>query len=95
MVTQVASTAAGICELIVSGFIGTLVRDLWTLLDGGEDDYRLTAPRTHPLDPMDRTAHKVCLCVCVCVCVCVTCTVLLCVHKICTVVYVVVSKLFI
>lgn len=36
-----------------------LVGDLWTLLDGGEGDYRLIAPRTHPLDPMDRASHKV------------------------------------
>ena len=36
-----------------------LVRELWQLLDGGEDDHRLTAPRAHPLDPMDRASHKV------------------------------------
>ena len=36
-----------------------LVNELWLLLDGGEDDHRLMAPRTHPLDPMDRTSHKV------------------------------------
>ena len=41
------------------GFIRMLVEELWQLLDGGEGDYRLTAPRTHPLDPMDRTSHKV------------------------------------
>ena len=36
-----------------------LVSELWQLVDGGEDDHRLIAPRAHPLDPMDRTAHKV------------------------------------
>ena len=36
-----------------------LVGDLWTLLDGGDGDYHLTAPRAHPLDPMDRASHKV------------------------------------
>ena len=36
-----------------------LVGELWELLDGGEGDYRLTAPRSHPLDPIDRTFHKV------------------------------------
>ncbi len=36
-----------------------LVQELWALLDEGDDDYRLTAPRAHPLDPMDRASHKV------------------------------------
>lgn len=44
----------------VAGFVEMLIGDLWTLLDGGEGDYRLIAPRTHPLDPMDRASHKVC-----------------------------------
>lgn len=47
------------CTLGTAGFVSTLVRDLWTLVDGEESDYRLTAPRTHPLDPIDRTTHKV------------------------------------
>ena len=36
-----------------------LVREVWQLADEGEDERRLIAPRTHPLDPMDRTTHKV------------------------------------
>ncbi|XP_064387617.1 protein broad-minded-like isoform X2 [Halichondria panicea] len=58
MVTQLASTTAGISELNKCGFISMLVQELWTLLDEGDDDYRLTAPRAHPLDPMDRASHK-------------------------------------
>ena len=29
------------------------------LVNEDEDDHRLVAPSLHPLDPMDRTAHKV------------------------------------
>ena len=47
------------CIHCIIGFVKMLVEELWQLLDGGEGDYRLTAPRTHPLDPMDRTSHKV------------------------------------
>ena len=48
-----------ILPVLLLGFIKMLIGELWQLLDGGEGDYRLTAPRTHPLDPMDRTSHKV------------------------------------
>ncbi len=45
----------------VLGFIGMLVEKLWCVLEGqpDADDYKMTAPRSHPLDPLDRAAHKV------------------------------------
>ena len=36
-----------------------LVSELWLLLDEGEEELRLTAPRAHPLDPADHCMHKV------------------------------------
>ena len=36
-----------------------LVQELWGVLEGGACDHRIIAPRAHPLDPMDRTSHKV------------------------------------
>ena len=41
------------------GYVTILINDIWTLLDGGLDDIRLTTPRLHPFDPADRTMHKV------------------------------------
>ena len=41
------------------GFISMLVKELWGILEGGGYDYRITAPRAHSLDPMDRASHKV------------------------------------
>ena len=46
-------------KCIAVGFIMMLVKELWGILEGGAGDYRLTAPRAHPLDPMDRASHKV------------------------------------
>ena len=43
-----------------------LVKELWGILDGGTGDYRLTAPRAHPLDSMDRASHKVIPYACMC-----------------------------
>ena len=45
--------------LMYIGYVTILINDIWTLLDGGEDDLRLTTPRPHPFDPADRTMHKV------------------------------------
>ena len=36
-----------------------LLSELWLLLDKGEEEFRLTAPRAHPLDPADHCMHKV------------------------------------
>lgn len=55
------SEAYHIYNTSVTGFISMLVHELWSVLEGGAHDYRITAPRSHPLDPMDRASHKVCI----------------------------------
>jgi len=59
-----------------------LMEKLWCVLEGqaDADDYRITAPRAHPLDILDRASHKVQggivpphrwhVCVCTLKCVC-------------------------
>ncbi|XP_072499270.1 protein broad-minded isoform X4 [Notamacropus eugenii] len=58
MVSQVASTAAGAAALRNSGFINTLVTELWAILECGRDDVRVTHPRSTPVDPIDRSCQK-------------------------------------
>ncbi|XP_044532812.1 protein broad-minded isoform X2 [Gracilinanus agilis] len=58
MVTQVASTAAGAVALRNSGFISALITELWTILECGRDDVRVTQPRSTPMDPIDRSCQK-------------------------------------
>ncbi|KAM5164077.1 protein broad-minded isoform 3-T3 [Mantella aurantiaca] len=58
MVTQVASTAAGAVALQKSGFIQAFVSDLWSALECGRDDVRVTHPKPTPVDPIDRSCQK-------------------------------------
>uniref|UniRef100_G1KZX4 Protein broad-minded n=1 Tax=Ailuropoda melanoleuca TaxID=9646 RepID=G1KZX4_AILME len=58
LVTQVASTAAGAIALQSSGFINTLITELWANLECGRDDVRITHPRSTPVDPIDRSCQK-------------------------------------
>ncbi|XP_057167095.1 protein broad-minded isoform X4 [Ursus arctos] len=58
LVTQVASTAAGAVALQSSGFINTLITELWANLECGRDDVRVTHPRSTPVDPIDRSCQK-------------------------------------
>ncbi|KAM6186740.1 protein broad-minded isoform 2-T2 [Rhynchocyon petersi] len=58
IVTQVASTAAGAIALQSSGFINALITELWTNLECGRDDVRVTHPRSTPVDPIDRSCQK-------------------------------------
>ncbi|GAB1295116.1 Protein broad-minded [Apodemus speciosus] len=58
LVVQVASTAAGAVALQNSGFISTLITELWSNLECGRDDVRLTHPRATPVDPIDRSCQK-------------------------------------
>uniref|UniRef100_A0A2K6ABE1 Protein broad-minded n=1 Tax=Mandrillus leucophaeus TaxID=9568 RepID=A0A2K6ABE1_MANLE len=58
LVTQVASTAAGGVALKKSGFINELITELWSNLEYGRDDVRVTHPRTTPVDPIDRSCQK-------------------------------------
>ncbi|XP_036173804.1 protein broad-minded isoform X1 [Myotis myotis] len=58
LVTQVASTAAGTIALQSSGFINTLITELWTNLECGKDDVRVTHPRATPVDPIDQSCQK-------------------------------------
>ncbi|KAM5263289.1 protein broad-minded isoform 2-T2 [Ctenodactylus gundi] len=56
--TQVSSTAAGAVALKSSGFINALVTELWSSLECGRDDVRVTHPRSTPVDPIDRSCQK-------------------------------------
>nr|DBA26619.1 TPA: hypothetical protein GDO54_010859 [Pyxicephalus adspersus] len=58
MVTQVAGTAAGAIALQKSGFIQAFVSDLWSALECGRDDVRVTHPKPTPVDPIDRSCQK-------------------------------------
>ncbi|XP_068933050.1 protein broad-minded isoform X2 [Petaurus breviceps papuanus] len=58
VITQVASTAAGAVALRNSGFINTLVTELWAILECGRDDVRVTHPRSTPVDPIDQSCQK-------------------------------------
>ncbi|KAM9000898.1 protein broad-minded isoform X4 [Sarcophilus harrisii] len=58
MVTQMASTAAGAVALRNSGFINALVTELWSMLECGRDDVRVTYPRSTPVDPIDQSCQK-------------------------------------
>ncbi|XP_012998946.1 protein broad-minded isoform X2 [Cavia porcellus] len=58
LVTQVASTAAGAVALRDSGFIRVLVAGLWSSLECGGDDARVTHPKPTPVDPIDRSCQK-------------------------------------
>lgn len=58
LVTQVASTAAGAVALQSSGFINALITELWTNLECGRDDVRITHPKSTPVDPIDRSCQK-------------------------------------
>ncbi|GAB5571853.1 protein broad-minded isoform X1 [Prionailurus iriomotensis] len=58
LVTQVSSTAAGAVALQSSGFINALITELWTNLECGRDDVRVTHPRSTPVDPIDRSCQK-------------------------------------
>lgn len=43
----------------VLGFIKALVTELWTLLECGKDDVRITQPKSTPVDPIDQSCQKV------------------------------------
>ncbi|KAM9317399.1 protein broad-minded [Gastrophryne carolinensis] len=58
MVTQVAATAPGAVALQKSGFIQAFITDLWSALECGRDDVRVTHPRPTPVDPIDRSCQK-------------------------------------
>ncbi|XP_047244018.1 protein broad-minded isoform X4 [Girardinichthys multiradiatus] len=58
MVTQVAVTAPGVAALHSSGFVRSLVVELWSSLECGSDDARVVHPRPTPMDPIDRSCFK-------------------------------------
>ncbi|XP_061479706.1 protein broad-minded isoform X2 [Rhineura floridana] len=58
IVSQVAATASGAAALQSSGFIKALVTELWSVLECGRDDVRVTHPRSTPVDPIDRSCQK-------------------------------------
>ncbi|NXY41471.1 BROMI protein, partial [Ceuthmochares aereus] len=58
MVTQIAATPTGAVALQSSGFIKALVTELWALLECGNDDLRITQPKSIPVDPIDQSCQK-------------------------------------
>ncbi|XP_036003093.1 protein broad-minded isoform X3 [Fundulus heteroclitus] len=58
MVTQVAATAPGVAALHSSGFVRSLVVELWSALECGSDDFRVVRPRPTPMEPIDRRCLK-------------------------------------
>uniref|UniRef100_A0A671QM44 Protein broad-minded n=1 Tax=Sinocyclocheilus anshuiensis TaxID=1608454 RepID=A0A671QM44_9TELE len=58
MVTQVAATAPGIAALQSSGFVQTIVVELWSALECGREDVRVVHPKSTPMDPIDRNCLK-------------------------------------
>ncbi|XP_023652961.2 protein broad-minded isoform X1 [Paramormyrops kingsleyae] len=58
MVTQVAATAPGVAALQSSGFVQTIVVDLWSALECEPEDVRVVQPRPTPMDPIDRSCRK-------------------------------------
>ncbi|XP_071503621.1 protein broad-minded-like [Diadema antillarum] len=58
MVTQVSATAPGMVALQSSGFIKTLVTEMWSVLECGKDDQPVLRPGPYPTQPIDRASHK-------------------------------------
>ncbi|KAJ8303233.1 hypothetical protein KUTeg_019629 [Tegillarca granosa] len=58
MVTQVAATAPGMVALQKTGYISSLIAELWTALECGSSDVPLLTPKIYPVDAVDRTSHK-------------------------------------
>ncbi|CAB3998353.1 Hypothetical predicted protein [Paramuricea clavata] len=60
MVTQIAATCPGAVSLETSGFVSSLLHDLWFCLEGGEDDNKILSPRIKE-NGIEKTLHKVML----------------------------------
>ncbi|NXU37565.1 BROMI protein, partial [Drymodes brunneopygia] len=58
IVAQMATTPMAAVALQNSGFIKTLVTELWALLECGKDDLRITQPKSTPIDPIDQSCQK-------------------------------------
>ncbi|KAL4234490.1 hypothetical protein ACF0H5_006135 [Mactra antiquata] len=58
MVTQVAATAPGMAALRKTGYIKSLISELWSVIECGIIDITLFTPKSWPVDPIDRTVHK-------------------------------------
>ncbi|XP_053794989.1 protein broad-minded isoform X2 [Vidua chalybeata] len=58
IITQMATTPMAAVALQNSGFIKTLVTELWALLECGKDDLRITQPKSTPVDPIDQSCQK-------------------------------------
>ncbi|NWX90911.1 BROMI protein, partial [Nothoprocta pentlandii] len=58
IVSQIATTPVGAVALQSSGFIKALVTEVWSLLECGKDDVRITQPKSFPVDPIDQSCQK-------------------------------------
>ncbi|NXA47081.1 BROMI protein, partial [Nothocercus julius] len=58
IVSQIATIPTGAVALQSSGFIKALVSEVWSLLECGKDDVRITQPRSFPVDPIDQSCQK-------------------------------------
>lgn len=58
MVTQVAATAPGMIALQKTGYIKSLIAELWSVLECGASDTPLFTPKSWSVDAIDRSSHK-------------------------------------
>lgn len=48
-----------ISNIFSLGFISAVITELWSNLECGRDDVRVTHPRATPVDPIDQSCQKV------------------------------------
>ncbi|XP_078335507.1 protein broad-minded-like isoform X8 [Crassostrea virginica] len=58
MVTQVAATAPGMIALQKTGYIKSLISELWAVLECGASDTHLFTPKSWSVDAIDKSSHK-------------------------------------
>ncbi|XP_061197318.1 protein broad-minded-like [Saccostrea echinata] len=58
MVTQVAATAPGMIALQKTGYIKSLISEMWSVLECGASDTPLFTPKSWSVDTIDRSSHK-------------------------------------
>ncbi|XP_064641572.1 protein broad-minded-like isoform X2 [Lineus longissimus] len=58
MLTQVASTSPGMAALQNTGFVKALLGEMWSILECADEFKVVYTPKTWPVQPIDRAAHK-------------------------------------
>ena len=52
-------TSSIFLALFDAGYVRAIVQEVWVNLECATDEIRMTAPRPHPLNPIDRSIQKV------------------------------------